>query len=182
MKITVIGASGLIGTKARRPADRGGPRGRRRVPQPGVDVLTGEGLADALAGADVLVDVVNSPSFEDEPGDGLFHHVDHQPGGRRRGRRCRPLRRSVDRRARRPARQRLPAGQGRSGEAHHRIRSAVHDRARHPVRRVRRCDHRVDDRRRRGACARRVDPADRRRPRWPPRSPAPRSPSRSTAS
>ena len=33
----------------------------------GADVLTGEGLADALAGADVLIDVVNSPSFEDEP-------------------------------------------------------------------------------------------------------------------
>ncbi len=33
----------------------------------GVDVLTGEGLADALAGADALVDVTNSPSFEDDP-------------------------------------------------------------------------------------------------------------------
>lgn len=67
MRITVIGASGLIGTKvgALLTAD-----GHEVVPasrESGVDVLTGEGLAEALAGADVLVDVVNSPSFDDDP-------------------------------------------------------------------------------------------------------------------
>ncbi|HEX2284177.1 MAG TPA: NAD(P)H-binding protein [Mycobacterium sp.] len=67
MKIAVIGASGLTGTKI---VDLLTGRGHEVVAasrQTGVDVLTGEGLADALRGADVLVDVTNSPSFEDDP-------------------------------------------------------------------------------------------------------------------
>ena len=67
MKITVIGASGLIGTKV---VDRLTAEGHDVVAASrgsGVDVLTGEGLAEALSGADTLVDVVNSPSFEDDP-------------------------------------------------------------------------------------------------------------------
>jgi uncharacterized protein YbjT (DUF2867 family) len=67
MKITVIGASGLIGTKV---VDLLAAEGHDVVAASrasGVDVLTGEGLAEALSGADALVDVVNSPSFEDEP-------------------------------------------------------------------------------------------------------------------
>jgi uncharacterized protein YbjT (DUF2867 family) len=64
MKIAVVGASGLIGTKA---VDLLIDQGHDVVAasrSSGVDVLTGEGLADALAGADALVDVTNSPSFE----------------------------------------------------------------------------------------------------------------------
>ena len=64
MKITVIGASGLIGTKV---VDRLRLDGHEVVAasrSTGVDVLTGAGLADALAGSDALVDVTNSPSFE----------------------------------------------------------------------------------------------------------------------
>jgi uncharacterized protein YbjT (DUF2867 family) len=67
MKITVVGASGLIGTKI---VDILRTEGRTVVASSrssGVDVLTGDGLAEALAGADVLVDVTNSPSFEDDP-------------------------------------------------------------------------------------------------------------------
>src|SRR6202158_1287906 len=67
MKITVIGASGLIGTKV---VDRLTAEGHDVVAASrasGVDVLTGDGLAGALSGADALVDVVNSPSFEDDP-------------------------------------------------------------------------------------------------------------------
>src|SRR5690242_6578769 len=67
MKITVIGASGLIGTKV---VDRLTAEGHDVVAASrgsGVDVLTGDGLAEALSGADALVDVVNSPSFEDDP-------------------------------------------------------------------------------------------------------------------
>ena len=64
MKITVVGASGLIGTKV---VDRLRSDGHDVVAasrSTGVDVLTGAGLADALAGSDALVDVTNSPSFE----------------------------------------------------------------------------------------------------------------------
>jgi uncharacterized protein YbjT (DUF2867 family) len=67
VKITVIGASGLIGTKVVDLLTAGGHEVVAASRNTGVDVLTGEGLADALAGADVLVDVVNSPSFEDDP-------------------------------------------------------------------------------------------------------------------
>ena len=67
MKITVIGASGLIGTKV---VDRLTAEGHEVVAasrSSGVDVLTGDGLAAALAGANALVDVTNSPSFDDDP-------------------------------------------------------------------------------------------------------------------
>ena len=67
MKITVVGASGLIGTKV---VDLLTAKGHDVVAASrasGVDVLTGDGLAEALSGADALVDVVNSPSFEDDP-------------------------------------------------------------------------------------------------------------------
>jgi uncharacterized protein YbjT (DUF2867 family) len=67
VKITVIGASGLIGTKLIDLLTAGGHQVVAASRSSGVDVLTGEGLAEALAGADVLVDVVNSPSFEDDP-------------------------------------------------------------------------------------------------------------------
>jgi uncharacterized protein YbjT (DUF2867 family) len=67
MKITVIGASGLIGTKV---VERLKDQGNEVVASSrstGVDVLTGAGLADALEGADALIDVTNSPSFEAGP-------------------------------------------------------------------------------------------------------------------
>jgi len=65
MKIVVIGGTGLIGSKliARLVAD--GHEAVPAAPATGVNTLTGAGLAQALAGADVVVDVSNSPSFED---------------------------------------------------------------------------------------------------------------------
>jgi len=65
MKIVVIGGSGLIGKKLV-PLLRG--RGHEAVsasPSSGVNTLTGAGLGEALAGADVVIDVTNSPSWED---------------------------------------------------------------------------------------------------------------------
>src|SRR3954454_18950093 len=67
MKITVIGASGLIGTKV---VELLAARGHVVVAAwraSGVEVMTVDGLVEALSGADALVDVVNSPSFEDDP-------------------------------------------------------------------------------------------------------------------
>ena len=66
MRITVVGASGLIGTKVVEHLTADGHDVVAAARSTGVDVLTGAGLADALAGADALVDVTNSPSFEDE--------------------------------------------------------------------------------------------------------------------
>ncbi|HKV18335.1 MAG TPA: SDR family oxidoreductase [Mycobacterium sp.] len=65
MKIAVIGASGLIGTKLVESLTTAGHQVVGASRSSGVDVLTGDGVAEALDGADVLVDVVNSPSFED---------------------------------------------------------------------------------------------------------------------
>jgi uncharacterized protein YbjT (DUF2867 family) len=67
VKITVIGASGLIGTKVVDLLTAEGHDVVAASRASGVDVLTGDGLAEALSGADALVDVVNSPSFEDDP-------------------------------------------------------------------------------------------------------------------
>jgi uncharacterized protein YbjT (DUF2867 family) len=66
MKITVIGASGLIGTKLVELLTADGHEVVAASRNTGADVLTGEGLPEALTGADALVDVVNSPSFEDD--------------------------------------------------------------------------------------------------------------------
>ena len=65
MKIVVIGGSGLIGSKLVAKLDEHGHEAVAASPDTGVNTLTGEGLADALAGASVVVDVSNSPSFED---------------------------------------------------------------------------------------------------------------------
>ncbi|MES9542135.1 MULTISPECIES: SDR family oxidoreductase [unclassified Actinomadura] len=65
MKIVIIGGTGLIGSKV---AARLGEHGHEAVPaapDTGVNTLTGEGLAEVLTGASVVVDVSNSPSFED---------------------------------------------------------------------------------------------------------------------
>jgi uncharacterized protein YbjT (DUF2867 family) len=67
MKITVVGASGLIGTKVVEHLKSGGHDVVASSRSSGVDVLTGDGLADALAGADALVDVTNSPNLEGGP-------------------------------------------------------------------------------------------------------------------
>lgn len=92
MKIVVIGGAGLIGSKL---VARLGELGHQAVaasPNTGVNTLTGEGLAEALEGASVVVDVSNSPSWEDadvmkffdtstrnllnyEAAEGVGHHV-----------------------------------------------------------------------------------------------------------
>jgi uncharacterized protein YbjT (DUF2867 family) len=65
MKIVVIGGTGLIGSKLVAKLGEHGHKVVAASPSTGVDTLTGEGLADALAGAHVVIDVSNSPSFED---------------------------------------------------------------------------------------------------------------------
>jgi len=92
MKIVVIGGTGLIGSKVVEKLRQKGHEASAAAPNTGVNTITGEGLADALAGAQVVVDVANSPSFEDqaamdffrtagknlttaEVGAGIKHHV-----------------------------------------------------------------------------------------------------------
>ncbi|MEX0979256.1 MAG: SDR family oxidoreductase [Pirellulales bacterium] len=66
MKIVVIGGSGLIGTKLVQRLRQQGHEVVAASPSSGVNTITGEGLAKTLAGAQVVVDVANSPSWEDK--------------------------------------------------------------------------------------------------------------------
>src|ERR687888_2666838 len=66
MKIVVIGGTGLIGSKTVAILRQGGHDVVAASPNSGVNTVTGEGLPEALAGAQVVVDVANSPSFEDK--------------------------------------------------------------------------------------------------------------------
>jgi len=92
MKIVVIGGTGLIGSKLVAKLRDHGHEAVAASPDTGVNTITGEGLAKALAGADVVVDVSNSPSFEEsaavnffttstrnllaaEAAEGVRHHV-----------------------------------------------------------------------------------------------------------
>ncbi|MEU4678544.1 SDR family oxidoreductase [Micromonospora sp. NPDC023737] len=65
MKIVVIGGTGLIGSKLVTKLREHGHEAVPASPKTGVNTITGEGLAEALAGASVVVDVANAPSWED---------------------------------------------------------------------------------------------------------------------
>ena len=66
MKIVIIGGTGLIGSKLVTRLREHGHEAVPAAPDTGVNTLTGEGLDDVLAGAEVVVDVSNSPAFDDE--------------------------------------------------------------------------------------------------------------------
>jgi len=66
MKIVVIGGTGLIGSRLVRNFVALGHQALAASPSSGVDILTGAGLAQAFDGADLVVDVSNSPSFEEK--------------------------------------------------------------------------------------------------------------------
>jgi uncharacterized protein YbjT (DUF2867 family) len=66
MKIVVIGGTGLIGSKSVAILRQGGHEVAAASPKSGVNTVTGEGLQGAVAGAQVVIDLANSPSFEDK--------------------------------------------------------------------------------------------------------------------
>jgi uncharacterized protein YbjT (DUF2867 family) len=65
MRIVVIGGTGLIGSKTVAILRQGGHEVVAASPNSGVNTITGEGLKEAMAGAQVVIDLANSPSFED---------------------------------------------------------------------------------------------------------------------
>ncbi len=92
MKIVVIGGTGLIGSKVVAKLKQKGHEVIAAAPNTGVNTITGEGLKEALAGAQAVIDLANSPSFEDkavleffetssrnllaaEAAAGIMHHV-----------------------------------------------------------------------------------------------------------
>src|SRR5213592_4409002 len=66
MKIVVIVGTGLIGTKTVAILRQGGHEVVAAAPNTGVNTITGEGLKEAIAGAQVVIDLANSPSFDDK--------------------------------------------------------------------------------------------------------------------
>jgi uncharacterized protein YbjT (DUF2867 family) len=66
MKVVVIGGTGLIGSKTVAILRQGGHEVVAASPQSGVNTITGEGLKEVLAGTQVVIDLANSPSFEDK--------------------------------------------------------------------------------------------------------------------
>jgi len=72
MKFVIIGGTGLIGSKVVSKLRDAGNEAVPAAPNTGVNTLTGEGLAEVLKGADVVVDVSNSPSFADEAAMNFF--------------------------------------------------------------------------------------------------------------
>ncbi|KWA84469.1 LysR family transcriptional regulator [Burkholderia ubonensis] len=77
MKIVVIGGTGLIGSKVVKHLGARGHQAVAAAPSSGVDTVTGEGLNDVLAGADVVVDLANSPSFEEAAVKAFFERSGH---------------------------------------------------------------------------------------------------------
>lgn len=77
MKIVVIGGSGLIGTKVVNRLRQKGNDVVAASPSSGVDTVTGKGLAGALAGAKIVVDLANSPSFEEKAAMAFFEASGH---------------------------------------------------------------------------------------------------------
>ncbi|WP_099288124.1 SDR family oxidoreductase [Mycobacterium persicum] len=67
MQVVVIGGTGILGSQVVEKLREHGHLTVAASPSTGVNTLTGAGLADALSGADVVVDVSNSPSFDDDP-------------------------------------------------------------------------------------------------------------------
>src|SRR5262249_11082220 len=65
MKMVVIGGTGLIGSKVVANLKQKGHEALAAAPNTGVNTITGEGLKEAMAGAQVVIDLANSPSFED---------------------------------------------------------------------------------------------------------------------
>ncbi|MGH8428973.1 MAG: SDR family oxidoreductase, partial [Solimonas sp.] len=78
MKIVVIGGSGLIGTKLVSRLRQKGHEVLAASPNSGVNTVTGEGLAEAVAGAQVVVDLANSPSFETKAALEFFAAAGHK--------------------------------------------------------------------------------------------------------
>jgi uncharacterized protein YbjT (DUF2867 family) len=67
VKIVVIGGSGRVGSKVVHQLVAQGHEAVPASPATGVDAITGEGLADVMVGADVVVDVANAPVWDDDP-------------------------------------------------------------------------------------------------------------------
>src|SRR5512144_2102655 len=125
MKIVVIGGTGLIGSKTVAILRQGGHEVVAASPKSGINSITGEGLTEAMNSAQVVIDLANSPSFEDKAVLEFFETSGRPSRGGGRSRRPAPCR-AVHRRNRPDARQWLFPRQGRPGAADRGLRHPLH--------------------------------------------------------
>ena len=137
MKIVVIGGSGLIGKKLVNNLRQNGHEVVAASPSSGVNTLTGEGLAEAIAGAQVVVDVANSPSFEDNGSFGVLRDGRTKPTCRGSGRWRGTSRCAVGRRHRAPSCEWLLPREDGPRKPDQGLPGSLYDRPRNAVLRVR---------------------------------------------
>lgn len=85
MKFAVIGGTGLIGSKVVEKLNAGGHEAVPHSLESGVDVITGQGLEEAVSGADVVVNLTNSPTFDDASVDFFRTSMDNLLAAARKG-------------------------------------------------------------------------------------------------
>jgi len=152
MKIVVIGGTGLIGTKLVNNLRERGHEVLAASPKSGVNTFTGEGLAEALAGAQVVVDLANAPSWEDKAVLEFFETA------RRTAPRC-----AVNRRRRSSSGERLFAREGGAGKRDQGIQGSIYDRSLDAVLRIRKRHRAISHRRANGPVVAWYDATHRRR-------------------
>ena len=161
MKIVVIGGTGLIGKKVVNNLRQQAHEVVAASPSSGVNTVSGEGLVQALAGAQVVVDVTNAPSWEDKAVLRVFREVRSQPprGGSRGGREssCGV----VGRRHRPPAGEWLLPREDGPGKSNQGFLDSLHDCPGHAVLRVRRRHRPIGELRADGSDPTGSDAADR---------------------
>src|ERR1700747_2617692 len=116
MKIVIIGGTGLIGSKTVAILRQGGHEVVAASPNTGINTITGAGLKEALAGAQVVIDLANSPSFEDRAVLEFFETSGRHLLAAEAARGRQPPRRALHRGNRPDARQWLFPRQGRPRE------------------------------------------------------------------
>src|SRR5271157_3903327 len=125
MKIVVIGGTGLIGSKTVAILRQGGHEVIAAAPESGVNSITGEGLKETLAAAQVVIDLANSPFIRRQGGAGILRDLRAQPSPAG-GRSGRPAPRCAVHRRYRPERQWLFPRQGRPRETDRGLRRPLH--------------------------------------------------------
>ena len=127
MKIVVIGGTGLIGTKLVNNLRQRGHEVVAASPSSGVNTFTGEGLAEALTGAQVVVDVANAPSWEDKAVMEFFETAGRNLACRGSGRRRRPSRSVIGCRHRPPSCEWLFAREGGPGKPDQGLQDSIYN-------------------------------------------------------
>ena len=127
MKIVILGGTGLIGSKVVNLLRADGHEVVAASPSQGINSITGEGLTEALTGAQAVVDVTNSPSFEDKAVLEFFETSTRNVLAAETKTGVLPPRRALCRRQRTASRERILAREGGPGKTDQGFADSLHD-------------------------------------------------------